>query len=186
VERAKALLAQAGFPHGFSTEFYYGTAPRPYMPEPQRIAEAVQSDLKKAGIEVTLQPYEWGVYLQKIRNGEHAMCLIGWTGDNGDPDNFMYTLLDKDSAVKGQAQNYSFWRDERFHALMIDGQRSVDERHRQTVYARANQMIHDEVPAIPFVHTAVPFAMSKSVGGVVPRPDSILNFELMHPTGAHS
>ena len=180
VGKAKALLAQAGLRGGFATDLFFGTAPRPYMPEPQRIAEAIQANLKQAGINVTLQPFEWGVYLQKIKNGEHPICLIGWTGDNGDPDNFLYPLLDKDSAVKG-GQNYSFWRDEAFHKLMLAGQTTVAESERAKIYARAVKMIRDQVPAIPLVHTSVPFAMKSSIGGVVPRPDSILNFELMRP-----
>ncbi|MBV8152141.1 MAG: ABC transporter substrate-binding protein [Candidatus Eremiobacteraeota bacterium] len=180
VGRAKALLAQAGLRAGFSTQLYFGTAPRPYMPEPQRIAEAIQADLKAVGINVTLAPFEWGVFLQKIKNGEHPMCLIGWTGDNGDPDNFLYPLLDKDSAVKG-GQNYSFWRDEGFHRLMVAGQSTVDERKRGEIYAKAQALVHDQVPAIPLVHTTVPFAMKSNIAGVIPRPDSALNFELMRP-----
>lgn len=179
-ERAKKLLAAAGFPRGFSTELYYGTAPRPYMPEPGRVAEAIAADLKQIGINVTLSPFEWAVYLSKIKNGEHAMCLIGWTGDNGDPDNFLYTLLDKDSAVKG-GQNYSFWRDERFHALMLQGQSTLIESKRAPIYAQAVKLVHDQAPAIPLVHTTVPFAMKSTIGGVIPRPDSELNFELMYP-----
>ena len=181
VAHAKALLAQAGLPHGFSTELYYGTAPRPYLPDPQRVAEAIAGQLRDAGISVTLQPFEWGVYLAKIRNGEHPMCLIGWTGDNGDPDNFLYTLLDRDAATKGSAQNYAFWRDPRFHALMIAGQTELDSAARAAIYHRALRMVHEQVPVVPLVHTTVPFAMKASVGGVLPRPDSILNFELMRP-----
>ena len=181
VAKAKALLAAAGFPHGFATQLYFGTAPRPYLPEPQRVAEAIQADLRAAGIDATLEPFEFGVYLDKIRNGEHPMCLIGWTGDNGDPDNFLYTLLDRDAAVKPNAQNYAFWRDPEFHALMMQGQRTLDERKRAAIYRRAVQMVHDQVPAIGLVHTTVPFAIKRDVANVIPRPDGALNFELMRP-----
>ncbi len=181
IAQAKALLAQAGFPNGFSTQLYLPTAPRPYMPEPQRIAEAIQANLKDVGIDATLTPLEFGVFLSKVRNGEHPMCLIGWTGDNGDPDNFMYTLLDRDSAVKGDAQNYSFWRDARFHELMLRGQRTTDEARRQAIYAEANALIHDQAPAIPITHSVVQFVMKSSIGGVVPTPESMIHFELMKP-----
>ena len=178
--KAKALLAEAGFPNGFSTELYYGTAPRPYMPEPGRVAEAIAADLAQVGIKVTLSPFEWAVYLSKIKNGEHPMCLIGWTGDNGDPDNFLYPLLDKDSAVKG-GQNYAFWRDEHFHELMLEGQGTLDESKRAAIYAAAVKMIHDDVPAVPIVHTTVPLAMKADVGGVIPQPTGVLWFNLMYP-----
>ncbi len=180
IAKAKALLAQAGEAH-FATELYYPTSPRPYMPEPQRVAEAIQSDLKTAGIDVTLQPLELGVFLTKVRNGEHPMCLIGWTGDNGDPDNFMYALLDQDSAVKGQAQNYSFWRDPNFHKLMLAGQQTIDETKRAAIYRQANALIHDQAPAIPLVHSVVSFAAKTNVDGVTASPDTSFNFITMKP-----
>jgi len=185
VAKAKALLARAGVSH-FATQLYYPTSPRPYMPEPQRIAEAIQSDLRAVGIDVTLEPFEFGVFLTKVRNGEHPMCLIGWTGDNGDPDNFMYALLDQDSAVKGQAQNYSFWRDPAFHKLMLAGQQTVDEKKRIAIYRQANAMIHDRAPAIPLVHSVVSFAAKAGVGGVTASPDTSYNFTTMRPVAAGS
>ena len=182
--KAKALLAQAGFPNGFSTNLYYPTAPRPYMPEPQRVAETLQAQFKEAGITVTLQPLEFGVFLSKVRLGEHEMCLIGWTGDNGDPDNFFYNLLDQDSAHKGTAQNYSFWRDPAFHKLMLDGQGTTDDAKRKAIYMAANKMVHDQVPAVALVHTVVPIAISSSLTGYVPSPDTRYHFELIKPVAA--
>jgi peptide/nickel transport system substrate-binding protein len=179
VAAAKRLLAQAGFPHGFATSLYLPTAPRPYMPDPQRLAEAIQADLKEAGIIVTLEPFEFGVFLAKIQNGEHSMCLIGWSGDNGDPDNFYYPLLDQDSAVKPFAQNYAFWRDPAFHRLMLAGQRSVNEAQRRAIYAQAAQLVHDQVPAVSLLHTPVPLALRTTVHGFVPSPDTEYHFELM-------
>lgn len=179
--QARKLLAQAGLPNGFATQLYYPTSPRPYMPEPQRMAEAIQANLREIGVTVTLQPYEFGIFLQKVRNGEHPMCLIGWTGDNGDPDNFMYDVLDQDSAVKGQAQNYAFWRDPAFHALMLAGQQTLDEKKRATIYAQANAMIHDQAPAIPITHSIVSFAAKSNIDGVIPRPDTVQSYEFMKP-----
>ena len=181
-QKAKQLLTQAGLGAGFSTDLYYPTAPRPYMPEPQRIAEAIQADLKKVGITVTLQPFEFGVFLDKVRNGDHAMCLIGWSGDNGDPDNFDYPLLDADSAnAKPNGQNYSFWRDPQFHQLMLQGQGTLDQAKRAAIYRSANALIHERVPAIPIVHTTVPIVVKNSVGGFVPSPDTHIAFEYLTP-----
>ena len=185
VGKAKALLAQAGLPNGFTTTLMYTTAPRPYLPEPQRVAETIQAELAQAGIKVTLEPYEWGVYLDKIKHGEHELCLIGWTGDNGDPDNFFYPLLDQDSAHKdGTAQNYSFWRDPQFHALMLDGQKTADDAKRAVIYRQANAMVHDQVPAIPLVHTTVPVVLKSSIKGFVPSPNTSYHFNLIQaPSG---
>jgi peptide/nickel transport system substrate-binding protein len=179
VAMAKRLLAEAGFPHGFATSLYLPTSPRPYMPDPLRLGEAIQADLKAAGIDVTLEPYEFGVFLSKVENGEHAMCLIGWSGDNGDPDDFYYPLLDQDSAVKGSAQNYAFWRDPAFHRLMLAGQRSSDEAVRRAIYEQAAQLVHDQVPAVSLLHTPVPLALRRSIAGFVPSPDTTYHFELI-------
>jgi peptide/nickel transport system substrate-binding protein len=182
VAKAKQLLAAAGFPKGFATELYYPTLPRPYMPEPQRIAETIQADLAAAGIAVTLQPFEWGVFLDKVRRGEHPMCLIGWSGDNGDPDNFMVPLLDKDTAdAKPNGQNYSFWRDETFHRLLMLGQATVGDTKRAPIYAQANARISDQVPALPIVHVTVPIVLKDTIGGFVPSPDTHVAFEFLEP-----
>ncbi|GAC1577699.1 MAG: ABC transporter substrate-binding protein [Candidatus Elarobacter sp.] len=186
VTKAKALLAAAGFPHGFSTTLSYPTSPRPYLPDPARVAEAIQANLKDAGIEITLQPSELGVFLDKVKHGQHEMCLIGWTGDNGDPDNFLYPLLDQDSAHKdGTAQNYAFWRDPAFHQLMLAGQRSVKDAQRKAIYQRALAMVHDQAPAIPLVHTTVPLIMKASIKGFVPSPNTSYHFNLMKPAAGN-
>jgi peptide/nickel transport system substrate-binding protein len=181
VAKAKALLAAAGFPNGFSTELFYPTIPRPYMPEPQKVAEAIAAQLKAIGITVHLDPFEWGVFLEKVHNGEHAMCLVGWSGDNGDPDNFMYTLLDLDSAHRPNSQNYSFWRDPNFHDLMISGQSTTNLAKRAGIYRQANALIHEMAPAIPIVHVTSPVAMKSSIGGFVPSPDTHISFEYLYP-----
>jgi peptide/nickel transport system substrate-binding protein len=184
VAAAKRLLAAAGFPRGFSTTLSYSTAPRPYLPEPGRVAETIQANLRDAGIQVTLQPYEWGVFLDRIKHGEHDMALIGWTGDNGDPDNFFYPLLDQDSAHKdGTAQNYSFWRDPAFHALMLRGQATGNDAQRKPIYQQANAMVHAQAPAISLVHTTVPLIMKSSVKGYVPSPNTSYHFALVKAPG---
>jgi len=186
VAKARALLAAAGYPHGFATTLSYSTAPRPYLPEPQRVAETLQANLAQVGITATLQPYEWGVFLDRIKHGLHEMCLIGWTGDNGDPDNFFYPLLDQNSAHKdGTAQNYSFWRDPAFHRLMLAGQAAVEDAKRKPVYQQANAMVHDQVPAVPLVHTTVPIVLKSSLKGFVPSPNTSYHFNLIQaPAGS--
>jgi peptide/nickel transport system substrate-binding protein len=181
--RARELLASAGLRNGFKTELFYPAIPRPYMPDPQGVAKEVADQLRRVGIDAKLDPFDWSVFLDKIHNGEHAMVLTGWSGDNGDPDNFMYTLLDKDSARRPNALNYSFWRDETYHQLMLQGQETSDPAQRALIYERANAMIHDVVPSIPIVHSAVPVAMRTSIAGYIPSPDTSIAFEYLRPAG---
>ncbi len=67
---------------------------RPYMLNARRAAELMQADLAKVGVEVEIVSYEWAEYLKlsKDKNRDGA-AILGWTGDNGDPDNFLDTLL---------------------------------------------------------------------------------------------
>ena len=155
------------------------TAPRPYLPEPQRVAETIQQDLAKVGIQATLQSFEWGVYLAKVQGGEHDLALYGWTGDNGDPDNFLYTLLDKDSAKPPGANNVCFWKNDAFHELMMAGQVESDPVRRDAVYRKALLLIHDQVPAVPIAHNAPPTGFRSGVKGFIPNPDTSEDFNLM-------
>lgn len=99
LDAAKALLAEAGYPDGFETDLWYMPVTRPYIPQPKKIAEVMQNDFAKIGVTVNLVTEDWATYLDKTSAGEHSMALLGWTGDNGDPDNFLYVLLDSDNAV---------------------------------------------------------------------------------------
>ena len=71
---------------------------RPYNPNAKRIAELMQADLAKVGVKAEIKTFEWGEYRKRMQAGEHQMGMLGWTGDNGDPDNFLHTLLGCDSA----------------------------------------------------------------------------------------
>ncbi|HKW45386.1 MAG TPA: ABC transporter substrate-binding protein [Candidatus Eremiobacteraceae bacterium] len=183
---ARRLLALAGYPHGFSVPLWYMTLPRPYVPEPQRVAEAIQSDLRAVGISTTLSGLEWGMYLVKVGSGEHHLAIAGWTGDDGDPDNFLYPLLDKDSAVAPDANNTAFWMDEPFHKMMLEGRSTLDRAAREAIYRRALLRVRDQAPVVAIVHTSPPIVFASDVRGYVPSPDSGLHFETMYfAGGAH-
>lgn len=176
---ARVLLARAGYPNGFSTTLWYMTLPRPYLPQPQRVAEAIQADLKNVGINATLQGFEWGTYLQRVMNAEADMALFGWSGDNGDPDNFLYVLLDRDSATPPGAQNVCFWKDPRFHQFATQAQTVTDKGKRAALYQQALQVVHDQAPCVPLAHTSPPIAFKVKVKGYVPHPDSSELFQDM-------
>ena len=176
---ARRLLAEAGLPHGFNTTLWYMTLPRPYVPEPQRVAEAIQADLREIGINATLQGFEWGQFLEKTQRGDHELALAGWTGDNGDPDNFLYAILDKDSAIPPGAQNVCFWKDDDFHDLMMKAQNTTDRTERAKYYLEALQIVHDQAPLVPLVHTGPPIVFKRSVLGYIGNPDNSEPFQVM-------
>jgi len=169
---ARKLLAEAGFPEGFSTTLWAMPVPRPYMPQPLKIAQAIQADLQSVGITAEIVSFEWGTYLDKVQRGQHDMALLGWTGDNGDPDNFLYVLLDRD-ATAFPANNIAFYRSDELHEVLVEAQREVSTEGRTALYRRAQRIVFRDAPWVPLVHAAQTAAFKTSVRG----------FKL-HPTGS--
>jgi len=90
------------------------------------------------------------------------MCLIGWTGDNGDPDNFLYVLLSEDSTKK-PAQNYAFWKNPEFNKKIKQAKETFDKEKRVSLYKEAQVIFHEDVPWVPVAHSIVIEPMKKSV-----------------------
>lgn len=168
-EKARALLKEAGLEKGFETDLWAMPVPRPYMPDGRKVAEVIQGDLAKIGIKVKIVSYDWGTYLDRTQQGEHSMALLGWTGDIGDPDNFLYVLLDKDNAVK-PAQNISFYKSDRLHDILIKAQIESDVGVRTKLYMEAQKIIHEDAPMVPLAHSEVILPMSTSVQNLVLDP----------------
>ncbi len=147
-------------------KFHVMTNPRPYLPNPLRAAEMIKSDLEKIGVPVEIVPNEWGAHLTRTQRGEHDLALLGWIGDNGDADNFLYLLLDKETAVRGSALNINFWKNDRYHELMIAARRELDPEKRAAIYGTAQELIFEETPMVPLVHAEDMAACRANVEGV--------------------
>jgi len=171
--KAKSLLAQAGVKPGTKFILNVMSAPRPYMPEPLKVAEAIQANLHTVGLEAEIRTMEWGSYLNYIQSLKHEACIIGWQGDNGDPDNFLYVLLDKESA-RIPAQNYSAYKSDELHKVLIDAQVTSDPGERAALYARAQEIVHRDAPWVPIAHMDLLAATRKNVHGLVLHPTSKL------------
>jgi peptide/nickel transport system substrate-binding protein len=139
------------------------TNPRPYLPNPTRAADLIKADCAKAGIPIEIVPNEWGSHLARTSHGEHELALMGWVGDTGDADNFLYVLLDKDTATLGSALNVCFWKNDAYHDLMIAARRDLDPRKRAEVYRKAQEIIFDEAPMVPLAHAQALAACRASV-----------------------
>lgn len=177
LQKAKQLLKEAGFPNGFSTNLYYTTDPRPYMPDAKKVAEFIQAEFEKIGVQVKLVPNSWQEHLEKVKKGEHEMALYGWNGDNGDPDNFLYVLLDKDNTRSPDAGNIAFYRSDELHDLLIQAQRSSDKNERIRLYQKAQEVIKKDHPWVPLVHAQVPILTQNYVKGFTPHPTNLYRLE---------
>ncbi len=148
----------------------YGPAsPRPYLPNPDRVARAIQSNLAEVGIAVELKLLPFAELLKVTRRGGHDLCLLGWVGDNGDPDNYLQQL-DRDNTVIGSAVNVAFYRNDHVHDLLVSAQRTSDQDERVRLYVAAQEQIAYDVPWVPLAHSQVALAARDDVGDLILNP----------------
>ncbi len=176
-EEAKRLLAQAGYPDGFETELWVMEQPRPYFMNPCQVAEFIRQDLQDINIKADIRVFGWEEYIEKLKNGEHEMALIGWIGDNRDPDNFLYTLLGSYNAYHGMASNYSFYKDEQVNRLLVQARQTLDTSFRSELYRNVQQKVHNDAPVVPLVHTMPALAAGNSVKGYIPHISDVESLE---------
>ncbi len=163
VDQAKKLLAEAGYADGFETDIWAMPVQRPYNPNAQRMAELIQADWAKVGVKAKIVSFEWGEYLKRSKEGEHQTVLLGWTGDNGDPDNFLHTLLGCDAAKDGT--NRARWCDKKFDDLVVAAKRTSDMAERTKLYEEAQVEFKEQAPWVTIAHSVVFMPMSKKVTG---------------------
>ena len=168
-ELAKKLLAEAGFPNGFETTLWALPVPRPYIPDGRALAEVIQSDLRKIGIETKILTYDWGTYLEKTKNGEHDIAMLGWFADLGDPDNFFYFLLSKSSAEK-PAGNIAFYRSDEMQNVLEKARSTSDKDEREALYKEAQRIFHKDVPWVPLAHAKQVLVINKMVKNLKLQP----------------
>ena len=151
-EAAKKLLAQAGFPDGFSTDLWAMPVQRPYNPNAKRIAELMQADLAKINVKAEIKSFEWGEYRKRLQAGEHQMGMLGWTGDNGDPDNFMYTLLGCASAKSASGSNISKFCYQPYEDIVVKAKTVTKQSERDALYKKAQVIFKEQAPWFTIAH----------------------------------
>jgi peptide/nickel transport system substrate-binding protein len=170
-EKARALLKEA-LPRGTRELTLYALpAPRPYFLNPSQIALAVQSDLQAVGLSVRIETFEFGTYLEKVKNGDHDLAMLGWIADYADPDNFLYFNLDKDNA-KPPAGNIAFYKSDPLHEILVAAQKEADHEKRVALYRRAQEIIHADAPWVPVAHAQNVVVTRANVQGLVLHPTS--------------
>jgi len=171
-ERAKKLLAEAGYADGFEVVFFVMPVSRPYMFDPPKIGEAIQSYLAAVGIMAKIYQVDWGTYLQETQFGKAPMCLLGWTGDNGDPDNFMNVLYGPNATSIGTAGNYGFYNDMEAQKLLTAALQTFDVGKRAEYYMEFQEMIHESANFVYLAHANQNLAFRKNTKGYQMHPTS--------------
>jgi len=158
VEKARNLLAEAGYPNGENfpkLEILYNTSEGH-----RRIAEAIQEMWKKSlNIDITLVNQEWKVFLAAQRQIDYQICRAGWIGDYVDPNTFL------DMWTSWSQQNQTGWSSEEYDGLIREASRTQNMKARLELFQEAEAILMDEVPIIPiYIYTRV-YALHPSVKG---------------------
>jgi peptide/nickel transport system substrate-binding protein len=164
--KARQLLNSSSCHVPCKVEFWYPTAvTRPYMPDPQRNFEAFSASLEASGFDVVPHSAPWRpTYVPKVNEGSAGdLNLIGWTGDYGDPDNFLGTFFRNFNPQFG------------FHNAKIEGilNRALNQPNfakRVKLYQQANVMIMNYLPGVPYAHATPALGAEKRVTKLIATP----------------
>ncbi|MGO0058878.1 glutathione ABC transporter substrate-binding protein [Brevibacillus fluminis] len=142
VNKAKELLAEAGYPNGFKTSIVTDD-----RKERINVAEVIQSQLKGIGIDLEIKVMEYGAYLDMTDKGQHAMFIGGWGNATGDADYNQYNVFH--SSSKGSAGNIAFYNNPEVDKLIVEGRKEQDPEKRNAIYAKLQEIELKEAPVIP-------------------------------------
>jgi len=176
---AKKMLDKAGV-KDLTVKIWAMPVARPYMPDAKRAAEMIQADFGKVGVTATIYSVDWAEYLKDSKPVDRdGAVIMGWTGDNGDPDNFLTPNFGCDAVGGG---NRAQWCNKDFDALLKKAQQVTDQGARTKLYQQAQAIFHKDDPVALLAHSVVTMPMTKNVKGYVIDPFGLHHFETVDKT----
>jgi len=170
-ERAKELLAEAGYEDGFSTTLWTNDANQERMD----MATIIQAQLKEFGIDVEIEALEWGAYLEQTANGEHDMFILGWSNATGDADYGLYPLFHSDNV--GEPGNRTFTKDAELDELLVQARQESDEEARLELYSQIQEKLTEIAPMLYIHHQEYLTGVSDKVKGFSLLPTQIYQLQ---------
>lgn len=168
VEKAKKLLAEAGYPNGFKTSIWIND-----NTSRKDIATILQDQFKTIGIDAAIETLEWGAYIDRTAAGEHDMYILGWVTVTGDPDYGLYPVFH--TSAHGRAGNRSFYSNTTVDRLLDEARISTDQEKRMDNYREIQRIIQEEIPSITMVYNNQNVATQKYVENFVLHPTGYFN-----------
>lgn len=167
VQKAKELLAQAGYANGFECKLWVSSST-------SQIGEVIQAQLKEVGINVKIESLETSAGLEKTGKGEHDMYIGGWTTVTADPDYGLYPTYH--SSQKGPAGNRSFYGNTEVDKLLDLGRKTIDEQERIKIYKEAQKLIVEDAADVQLYFPGRIVGMQKNIEGFTVHPASYHRF----------
>lgn len=162
-DRAKALLAEAGYAEGLDLDFF--TPVGKYLID-RDLAIAMAAQLEEVGIRTNVQVLEWGDYSERNDQKQLSpMHIIGW-----------YNVGDAEFAMVWYSTNSSrsYWENQEFDELFNKAQSTIDPAEREKLFQQASEMMHDNLPSVFLFQLPAFYGLSKRVENWAPRPDEML------------
>jgi peptide/nickel transport system substrate-binding protein len=166
-DEARRLLQEAGVEEGFTFDFWYMPNPRPYYPVPEDIAEAIASYWADVGLNPQLKTEDWSTYLDDRNAGVFDVWMLGWTGDNGDPDNFFCYFV---CIPKPKEGNWNTEKAQQAIDLLLQAQALSSQAEREPLYQQAAVLVHEDAKMIFMAHNETALLFNPGVKGFVPSP----------------
>lgn len=159
IELAKKLLAEAGYPDGFPLKLWVND-------ESTRVDMCViiQEQLKKIGIDVEIEVFEWGTFITKTLEHNKPLFLFSWNGSTGDADGILYPLFH--SSQRDVSANRSNYISSEVDKLLDSARTSVNEEERVALYEKAQEKIQKDLPHYTLVYTKLNMGVNKKVKGL--------------------
>lgn len=156
VEKAKQLLAEAGYPNGFKAKIWINE-----NVERRDIAIILQAQLKEIGIDLAVETLEWGAYLDGTARGDHELFMLGWVTVTGDADYGLYPLLHSSSF--GGAGNRAFYHNPKVDELLSKARVSINQEERKELYKEVQIIAQEEVPYYVTAYKSQNAALQKNI-----------------------
>lgn len=147
---ARKLLENAGVEPGFTMTIWAMPIERAYNPNAAKMAELIQRYLREVGVIATIVSYDWATFRRHLQEGLHDSVLIGWSADNGDPDNFYRPLLSCGAIPSGT--NRAMWCDNDYDELLDKALQTEDLEARRLIYQQVNRLLYERLPLVPIAH----------------------------------
>jgi peptide/nickel transport system substrate-binding protein len=167
-EKAKELLAAAGYANGIEARLAYPT----YMSQIQEQAEAIAADLTKVGIKVQLEPFERAVMWERYKGKKHQMYIYWWD-DAPEPDRYMYSLFNSKS------RDY-YYKNPQIDELLDKGRTIMDRAERAKVYNEIDRILYEDCPWVYLYVVPEVFGVANDVD-YQGRRDGFLNMRFAKP-----
>lgn len=163
LEKAKQLISEAGYPHGFKANLLVGSLS--YM---SSVAQSIQANARKIGVDLTIEKMAQNQLLNRVRGGNYDSALMGW--GSADPDGHPASLnhvFNPDPTFTEKHSMYLAWRagyyDENINKMVMDALFEQDQNKRLLQYRALQHYVFEHGPMVYLFQTYYTVGMGPAV-----------------------